>query len=76
MKAKQILRSFVRLTGCQMTGLDRSYMAIGALIAGSLPAVTGILGLELAPIALVTSVLVAAFAAVTIIGALIAPLIL
>jgi hypothetical protein len=76
MKAKQILRSFVRLTGCQMTGLDRSYMAIGALIAGSLPAVTGVLGVELAPIALVTSVFVAAFAAVTIIGALIVPLIL
>jgi len=76
MKAKQILRSFVRLTGCQMTGVDRSYMAIGALIAGSLPAVTGLLGVELAPIALVTSVFVAAFAAVTIIGALIVPLIL
>ena len=76
MKAKQILRSFVRLTGCQMTELDRSYMAIGALIAGSLPAVTGLLGVELAPIALVTSVFVAAFAAVTIIGALIVPLIL
>jgi len=51
-------------------------MAIGALIAGSLPAVTGLLGVELAPIALVTSVFVAAFAAVTIIGALIVPLIL
>ena len=76
MKAKQILRSFVRLTGCQMIGVDRSYMAIGALIAGSLPAVTGLLGVELAPIALVTSVFVAAFAAVTIIGALIVPLIL
>ena len=76
MKAKQILRSFVRLTGCQMTGLDRSYMAIGALIAGSLPAVTGVLGVELAPIALVVAVFVAAFSFVTIIGALIAPVIL
>jgi len=76
MKAKQILRSFVRLTGCQMIGVDRSYMAVGALIAGALPAVTGVLGVELAPIAVVLSVVVAAFAAVTIIGALIAPVIL
>jgi hypothetical protein len=76
MKAKQILRSFVRLTGCQMTGLDRSYMAVGTLIAGALPAATGVLGVELVPIALVLSVVVAAFAVVTIIGALIAPVIL
>ena len=76
MKAKQILRSFFQLTGCQMTGLDRSYMAVGALIAGALPAVTGVLGLELAPIALVASVFVAAFAAVTIIGVLLVPIVL
>jgi len=59
-----------------MIGVDRSYMAVGALIAGALPAVTGVLGVELAPIAVVLSVVVAAFAAVTIIGALIAPVIL
>jgi hypothetical protein len=76
MKAKQILRSFVRLTGCQMIGVDRSYMAVGTLIGGALPAVTGVLGVELAPIAVVLSVFVAGFAAVTIIGALLAPLVL
>ena len=76
MKAKKILRSFVRCTGCQMTGVDKAYMGVGVLIAGALPAVTGVLGVELAPIALVVSVVVAAFAAVTIIGALIAPIIL
>ena len=76
MKARQILGSFVRLTGCHRTGADRSYMAIGVMVAGALPAATGILGVELAPIATVVSVAAAAFAFVTVIGALIAPLIL
>ena len=76
MKAMTFFIHRRRLTWIGAKDICKSYLAVGAMIAAGLPVATGVLGVELSPVALVIAVAAAALSIVTIIGAIVAPLIL